>query len=285
MITEIAKAKINLTLRVLGRRADGYHELVSLVAFADVGDVVTLWPDAGLAFEMDGPFAQAIDGENLIEKTCRLLREMAPQARLGRFQLTKGLPVAAGLGGGSADAAAVLRAFARAEPELARPIDLTALAARLGADVTVCLLQQPALMWGVGEHVEPVAALPNFWVVLVNPGVPLSTAAVFRALAAPAMTAPAQRPAVPQPFADLEACVAFMRQQGNDLQATGQRLCPPIGRVLAALAAVPHCLFSAQSGSGPTCFGVFAKQDHAATAAGQLCVAHPAWWIAAAGVN
>ena len=282
MITEHAWAKINLTLRVLGRRADGYHELVSLVAFSGVGDVITLDPASQFSIETDGPFATAIDGENLIAKTCRLVKEAAPNVRLGGIRLTKNLPVAAGLGSGSADAAAVLRAILRAEPALAFTIDVPKIAASLGADVTVCLAQCPAVMRGIGERVVPLAQLPTAHLVLANPGVPLSTADVFRRLSAPALTALVPEPVSPGPFANLSALVAAMREDGNDLQMTAIQLCPPIASVLAALAAAPGCLHAAQSGSGPTCFGVFASRAGADIAAARLLAANPRWWVAAA---
>ena len=285
MIIETAKAKINLTLQVLGRRPDGYHELISLVAFADVGDTITLEPGAPFGIETDGAFAGAIDGENLIAKACRLLREAAPDARLGLIRLTKNLPVAAGLGGGSADAAALLRAILRTEPALQAIVDFRKFAARLGADVTVCLEQRPALMWSIGERVVPIAPLPPCWDVLANPGVPLSTAAVFRTLGAPALHTPAKPPALPDPYLSLEALVTAMRCRGNDLQATSIGLCPPIAGVLAILRATPGCLHAAQSGSGPTCFGLFATRAEARSAAARLTASNPDWWLAAASLG
>ena len=287
VIIEIAKAKINLSLRVLGRRPDGYHELESLVTFAETGDVVELEPSPGFQLETVGPYAAAIDGENLIENAVRLLSEVSPSVRLGRIRLTKHLPVAAGLGGGSADAAAVLRALARHNPSLASKVDLAALAQQLGADVTVCLTQHPALMWGIGERLVTVEGLPRFWVVLANPGVPLSTARVFRALAAgPVAVAPARlKPVMPGPYATLDALCADLRATGNDLQASALRLCPPIGAVLAALAASQACLYAAQSGSGPTCFGIFGSARAAEAAANRIASAEPLWWLRATPIG
>ena len=285
MITEIAKAKLNLTLQVLGRRSDGYHHLVSLVAFADVGDEITIDPAAPFSIETDGPFASRIDGENLIAKTCRLVSEAGKFGPMGRIRLTKNLPVAAGLGGGSADAAAVLRALARSMPGLGSRIDLQAIARKLGADVTVCLGQRPALMWGTGEHVANLSLLPDFWVVLANPGVPLSTADVFGALGARFLDQPVHAPALPGSFASLDDLLGKMRAEGNDLQATGLRLCPAIGTVLAALSAQRHCLLASQSGSGPTCFGVFAREHDARAASLAIQTAHPAWWVRPASID
>lgn len=290
MITEIAQAKLNLTLQVIGRRPDGYHELVSLVAFADAGDILCYDPFAPFALETDGTFAARIDGENLIAKACRLVLEADSGLSLGRIRLTKNLPVAAGLGGGSADAAAFLRALARVTPGLAERVDLPAIAQRLGADVPVCFAQRPALMWGIGDRVADIPPLPEFWVVLVNPGVPLPTAAVFRALGArPHKGADLDRsaatPEAPGPFASLEALVGHMRRVGNDLQATGLRLCPAIAPVLGALSSQTRCLHAAQSGSGPTCFGVFTDETEARLAAASIATAHPEWWVVAARIN
>lgn len=282
MITQTAKAKLNLSLRVLGRRMDGYHELVSLVAFAEIGDTVVLDPSAPFDFVTNGPFASRIDGENLILKAVRAIRDAVPQASIGRIVLTKNLPVAAGLGGGSADVAAFLRAILEAQPDLGRRFDVPALARMLGADVSVCLKQRPAIMWGVGEQIADVSGMPRFWLVLANPGVPLSTAAVFKALAAPPLSQAPAPPALPGPFSELADLVGFMRAAGNDLQAASVRLCPVIADVLAGLGTQPGCLLAAQSGSGPTCFGCFATGDAARAAASSLSSAQPGWWIATA---
>jgi 4-diphosphocytidyl-2-C-methyl-D-erythritol kinase len=221
----------------------------------------------------------------LIAKACRLVMEAAPDTQIGRIRLTKNLPVAAGVGGGSADAAAVLRALVRANPALAPRLDLRSIAARLGADVTVCLEQRPALMWGVGERVEPMAPLPGFWVVLANPGVPLATADVFRGLGAPPLTGVAGKPEVSAAYNSLAALIAVMRRDGNGLQPTAIRLCPPIANVIEALQGAPGCLHAAQSGSGPTCFGLFATATAGTEAAAQIKAAEPKWWVAAAAVG
>jgi 4-diphosphocytidyl-2-C-methyl-D-erythritol kinase len=177
-----------------------------------------------------------------------------------------------------------LRAIVRADPALATKFVLAALAAKLGADVTVCLAQRPAIMRGIGNQLEYLPAITPFWIVLANPGVPLSTADVFRALGAPPVAETKASPAPTPAFADLDQLVAEMRRRGNDLQATGIRLCPPIADVLAALEATPGCLHAAQSGSGPTCFGVFANQAEAHAAANRLSAGHARWWVTAAPV-
>ncbi|MBX9589045.1 MAG: 4-(cytidine 5'-diphospho)-2-C-methyl-D-erythritol kinase, partial [Hyphomonadaceae bacterium] len=183
-VRELAPAKINLTLAVRGRRADGYHELESLVTFADIHDAVVLEPGAEGSVTVAGAFAQYIGGENLLIRALALLREAEPGLRLGSVRLEKNLPVAAGLGGGSADAAALLRAVRRANPKHAGGVPWLEIAARLGADVPVCLGARPALMWGIGEKIAPVPRLPPLHAVIVNPRLPLPTADVFAALAA-----------------------------------------------------------------------------------------------------
>ena len=179
-IREIARAKVNLTLSVLGRRSDGYHDIESLVTFADIGDLVTFHPGPDWRITTSGPFAPEIEGSNLLERTLSLLRELDPGLVLGAVELEKNLPVAAGLGGGSADAAALLRAVRAANPARAGRIDWHRLATRLGADVPVCLAGVPALIRGIGDRVEPLAhQLPPLAAVLANPRVPLATAHVF----------------------------------------------------------------------------------------------------------
>src|SRR5262245_41529164 len=289
MFCELARAKVNLTLAVRGRRADGYHDIVSLVAFAGIADRVTLHPGPDCRVTATGPFAVAIEGANLLERTLDLLREVKPELRLGTVELEKVLPVAAGLGGGSADAAALLRAVRRANPERAAAINWQDLAARLGADVPVCLAGEPAVMGGIGTRLEPLAqsrALPPLACVLVNPRVPLPTARVFAAFAAGAPDPLLRHPrrgeeadAEPAAFFDVDALVAHMRTRGNDLEPTATRLLPVIAEIKAALSATPGCQIAAMSGSGPTCFGVFNNHRAAQGAAGAIARAHPGWWI------
>jgi 4-diphosphocytidyl-2-C-methyl-D-erythritol kinase len=287
-ISEFAPAKVNLTLRVLGRRGDGYHELESLVTFADVGDQVSLQPDAPGTVVVDGPFAGEIEGENLLSRTLALLRDIDPSLRLGRAEMTKNLPVAAGLGGGSADAGALLRAVRRANSERAGAVDWVGVAAQLGADVAVCLQGRPAWMCGRGEIVHALrgghgGSGAGIDCVLANPRTPLSTAQVFGALQAsaldPAQASTRDRAPVAGPFADLHDLLAYVQAQGNDLEAPALRLLPRIAEVKAALAAQPGCRLAAMSGSGPTCFGLFANSDAAERAAVGLCTAQPGWWV------
>ena len=284
---EIARAKINLTLRVLGRRADGYHEIESLVAFAAIGDRLALTPGPECRVAVSGPFARDIDGPNLLETALAYLRDLDAKLQLGTVLLEKNLPVAAGLGGGSADAGALLRAVRRANPERAGAVAWHTLAARLGADVPVCLVGVPALISGIGDKVEPLGAaygLPPVAAVLVNPRLSLPTAQVYAALAAG--PAPAGRPPTepPGPFSDLASLVEFMRRRGNDLERSATALLPAVADIEAGLAAQPGCYVAAMSGSGPTCFGIFVDDTSAAQAAATLASQHPHWWIVATQV-
>jgi 4-diphosphocytidyl-2-C-methyl-D-erythritol kinase len=276
-VRELARAKINLTLCVRGRRPDGYHALESLVTFADVHDAVTLEPGAGGGVVVAGPFARYIGGENLLIRALTLVREAHPGLRLGAVRLDKHLPVAAGLGGGSADAAALLRAVRRASGQTGAGVPWAAIAARLGSDVPVCLAGGPAVVWGRGEHVEPVRLLPQVGAVLVNPRLPLETPQVFAALGA--------GPAPEQPVAGvprlpaLGDLLAYMRARGNDLERPAIEMLPPIGEVKSALEAQRGCLVAAMSGSGPTCFGIFGDAADAERAARAIERARGEWWV------
>jgi 4-diphosphocytidyl-2-C-methyl-D-erythritol kinase len=273
---ELAPAKLNLALHLVGRRPDGLHLLDSIVAFPSLGDTVEAEPARGLSLTLDGPFARDLDAGagNLALRAALLLR--AP-GRGAALRLVKSLPVAAGLGGGSADAAATLRLLARL---WGVPLPGPAVVLGLGADVPACLAGGPARMRGVGERLEPLT-LPPFWVVLANPGVPLATADVFRRCAAPENP---PLPAVPA-FADAAALAGFLAAQRNDLEAPAIAEAPVIAEVLAALAALPGCRLARMSGSGATCFGLFAAEGPALDAAAVLRRARPAWWVAAAPVR
>jgi 4-diphosphocytidyl-2-C-methyl-D-erythritol kinase len=281
-ITEIASAKVNLTLTVLGRRHDGYHELDSVVTFAEVGDYLTFNPGADSRITVDGPFAREIVGENLLQRTLVALREAAPELRLGVVQLEKNLPVAAGLGGGSADAAALLRAVRRANPHCAERVGWREMAAQLGADVPVCLAGRPARLGGIGERIEPLAHLPALAAVLINPRLYLPTKAVYAALAA-APLANGSRPVAVSTlsFPTPETVLAYMRAHGNDLEHPATTLLPAIAEVKAALMSTPGCRLAALSGSGPTCFGIFDDDTQAAIAAHRLSMDKRGWWIVA----
>ncbi len=279
---DIARAKINLTLEVLGRRTDGFHEIESLVAFASFGDGLELAPGDGLGLEVEGPFAALLGTDNLILDAARAARTHAPGARLGRFRLTKNLPVAAGLGGGSADAAATLRLIACANSGLIDAAALAELAPTLGSDVSVCLASKPALIKGRGEKVEPVSGFPPCGVVLANPRQPLATQAVYAALhAEPLRSDPHHAPEKLDFRGDFEALLAYALPRGNDLEMPAAKLVPEIRGVLVALSALEGVRLARVSGSGPTCFALFATEVEAERAATGLVAAHPNWWVAA----
>lgn len=280
MLEDVAPAKINLTLVVHGRRGDGYHELDSLVVFTAFGDRVALWPGGELSVTTRGPFATAITDDNLIAKAVRGARRAQPRLEAGHFVLDKLIPVAAGLGGGSSDAAAALRLLQRRNPDLVATLDWSAVAAACGADVPVCLAMQSSRMQGLGDRVAPVSGVPPLGCVLVNPRVPLSTADVFRALrAAPVGTI--EEGGFPARFTGRDDLIAFVRDGRNDLEPVAIGLCPPIGAVKAVLASAPGCRVARMSGSGPTCFGLFDTQDEAQVAVAHLLGRYPAWWAVA----
>ena len=262
---EFAPAKLNLTLHVTGRRADGYHLLDSLVVFLDVGDVVTLTPGP-LSLGIRGPFAAGLDAgpDNLGLRAARLA------GRDAAITLEKRLPVASGIGGGSADAAAVLRA-----------LDAPATGIQtLGADLPVCFAGRHSRMRGLGEILDPLPAMPQLHLVLVNPGHGLSTPSVFRALAH------RDNPAMPDPlpeWPDMAALIGFLHDCRNDLEAPAIALMPEIATCLAALRGADAQL-ARMSGSGATCFGLFADADQARMAAADLAAAHPGWWVTSSGL-
>jgi 4-diphosphocytidyl-2-C-methyl-D-erythritol kinase len=271
-LAEPAPAKLNLYLHVVGRRDDGYHLLDSLVVFAGAADQVRVAAAPTLDLSVDGRFAAdlAAEADNLVLRAARLLAAAAGVPARGRLHLTKALPVASGIGGGSADAAATLRLLARHWGLGSVPV---ALAMRLGADVPVCLGGRPARMSGIGEVLAPAPALPEAGIVLVNPGVPQATAAVFRARKA-GFSRPAHLPAG---WADACAMAADLAGLANDLEAPALALCPAIAEVLAVLRRQRGCLLARMSGSGATCFGLFADGAAAARAAADLTM--PGWWV------
>ncbi len=281
-----APAKVNLYLHLLGRRADGLHELDSLIAFAGVGDslAVEAAPAGCLTLTIDGPFADRLapagnsdTDDNLVLRAARLLAEACGGGdRFGaKIRLTKRLPVAAGLGGGSADAAAALRALERLWGVDPGPERRQAITRALGADVPVCLAGRPAFVGGIGERLAPVPPLPQAHLVLVNPGVPLPTAAVFGARTG-AFSEPARFDEAPSGAAALARLLAARR---NDLTRPALNLAPAVGAVLAALGEAPGCLLARMSGSGATCFGLFAEAAAAAAAARAIAAARPDWWV------
>jgi 4-diphosphocytidyl-2-C-methyl-D-erythritol kinase len=273
-VVEPARAKLNLCLHVTGRRADGYHLLDSLVVFADIGDRVEVAGGSGLSLKLTGPEAAGLTSEpdNLVLRAARLMG-VADAA----IWLDKQLPVASGIGGGSADAAATLRALARLTGR-ALPPDASVL--QLGADVPVCLAGHPARMSGIGETLLPLPTLPALWVVLVNPRIPVPTPQVFAALASrdnpPLPDLPSQALATSPSFTDWLGA-----ETRNDLVPPALAVVPALGRVQQALAATTGCLLARMSGSGGTHFGLFSTGDEAREAARSLTGRHPDWWITA----
>ncbi|TMJ02786.1 MAG: 4-(cytidine 5'-diphospho)-2-C-methyl-D-erythritol kinase [Alphaproteobacteria bacterium] len=282
-MTEFAPAKVNLTLHVLGRRHDGYHEIESLVVFAAVGDRLGFVAGEPLGLAVRGPTAEATgaSADNLVLKAAHALADRVPALRLGSFHLDKQLPVAAGLGGGSSDAAAALRLLACAN-EL--PLDdarLRDAARATGADVPVCLDPRARIMRGIGDILSEPIELPELAAVLVNPGVAVPTRDVFAALAAPALTGPAQPDDFSAIHADAASLVSLLSARRNDLEIPAIKIQPVIADVLAALQASPDCLLARMSGSGATCFGLFGSAGAAQEAAQRIEAAHADWWVRA----
>ncbi len=287
LFVETARPKVNLTLRVLGRRPDGYHALESLVAFAEgPGDRIVLDCGQPSGIVVSGPFEGGIAAPNL----CGVVMELVAAAakghplRLGRVHLEKNLPVAAGIGGGSADAGALLRALQRANPGLTEIVNWQAIAVRLGADVPVCLFDRSAWMTGIGERLQPLPGLPVLPALLVNPmaEVPTDkTAQVFRALAAPSLAVSAGANSAPPNVSNVETLAALI-DGGNDLESAACSVVPAIGDVLEFLRRLPGARVAAMSGAGPTCFAVFADRAGTIRAADHLKQCRTSWWAAAA---
>jgi 4-diphosphocytidyl-2-C-methyl-D-erythritol kinase len=282
-----APAKVNLTLRVLGRRADGYHELESLVAFADVADRLALAPGRALALAVRGPnAAQAgADADNLVLKAANALAGLIPGLTLGAFALEKKLPVAAGIGGGSTDAAAALRLLARANDLAGDDPRIYAAARATGADVPVCLDPRTRLMRGIGEKLSAPLKLPPLAAVLVNPGVAVATKDVFagwRPVAGP--TASLDAAALAR-LADPGQFLLFLQSQANDLETPAVALAPVIAEALAALRALPACAVARMSGSGATCFALMSSAAAAAAAAKTMQGKFPDWWVRACALG
>ena len=275
METEFAPAKVNLTLHVTGQRADGYHLLDSLVVFASIGDTVTARAADQLSLTITGPQAAGlpVSDDNLVLRAARLMGGGA------EVSLEKRLPIASGIGGGSADAAATLRLMTRLRNV---PLPDAQAVLGLGADVPVCLVGRAVRMTGVGDSITPVPALPPLDIVLINPGVAVSTPAVFRALH--------RRDHAPMPtdlpsWPDARSFADWLALQRNDLQAAAISLAPSIAEVLVAIRQT-GCLYAGMSGSGATCFGLYPPDGHSAKAAcAQVARAQPTWWAEAGSLS
>jgi len=276
-VTRTAWAKINLYLHVLARRDDGYHELDSLVVFAGVGDRLVFAPNDDLTLEIDGRFGAALSAgdDNLVLRAARALAVTCGVRAGAGIRLEKQLPLAAGIGGGSADAAATLDGLVALWGLAPAPGLLARLARDLGADVPVCCFGRPAFVGGIGEWIERAPALPPAWFVLVNPGVPLDTARVFRARQG-GFSAPARWPEVLGDAAALAERLAACR---NDLEAPARALAPIVDKVLETLGGAAGCLLARLSGSGATCFGLFATRAAALDAAAAIAARQPDWWV------
>ncbi|MDO9432812.1 MAG: 4-(cytidine 5'-diphospho)-2-C-methyl-D-erythritol kinase [Pseudomonadota bacterium] len=277
-----APAKINLFLHVGAPGDDGYHPLCSLMAFADIGDQLVIHEADALSVRVHGPFAAALadEDDNLVLRAARALlaHTRGPQPPLC-LSLEKSLPVAAGLGGGSSDAGAALRLVRSA---LSVDIDddaLEALAASLGADGAACLWGRPVVAQGRGERLTPAPRLPIIEAVLVNPGVGVSTPAVYRALDEREAFGEVAPPPMPEAFESIEEFSAWLGMMRNDLQAPAIALAPEIGDVVETLAGEPETLFARMSGSGATCFAICASDIEADALAERVASMQPTWWV------
>ena len=285
-LVEEGRAKVNLTLRVIGRRVDGYHDLESVVAFADCADRLTLEPGHELDLTMSGPLAAACGdtSDNLVLKAARLLGERVADLKVGHFTLEKVLPVAAGIGGGSADAAAALRLLASLNGLSLDDARLHEVALLTGADVPVCLASQPCDMTGVGESLLPLS-LPIIPCVMVNPRLPVATKDVFKALglrngellvgASDVFSGTAW----PEAGSSVEDWVEALAASVNDLEEPAMRIQPVIGEVIAALNATNGAWLARMSGSGATCFAIYENTADAHRAAEQIQRDQPGWWV------
>lgn len=281
-LIERAPAKINLTLHITGRRADGWHELESLVVFTRAGDTLTLTPGGAARLLVDGPTAAAAGDldDNLVLRAARALEKQVPDLKTGTFHLTKRLPVAAGIGGGSSDAAAALRLLARHNGLAPDDPRLFEAARQTGADIPVCLAARARMMRGFGEILGPLLALPPLPALVVNPGVPLETKLVFQRMGLTPGWRDAARAHPPVPASpDRDSLLALLKQGRNDMEDAACVLAPVITDVLNVLAAAPGCQLARMSGSGATCFALFANCRAAARAKKAIAAAHPGWWI------
>jgi 4-diphosphocytidyl-2-C-methyl-D-erythritol kinase len=291
LLVENAPAKVNLTLRVLGRRADGYHDLDSLVVFARCADRLSLAPGGVLTLTVDGPRAGLAGDttDNLVLKAARAVTARIPDLVLGAFKLEKSLPVAAGLGGGSADAAAALRLIVRANNLSPGDPRLYEAARATGADVPVCLDPRPRVMGGIGDRLSEALTLPPLPAVLVNPGAAVPTKQVFagwtprtstpRVLTPMATTVAALDAAALAKVTDQKVLLQIVAAQPNDLESAAIEVAPVIADVLAALRAFSGCGLARMSGSGATCFGLFSSAADAAAATKSLAAKYPDWWV------
>lgn len=276
-IAVVAPAKVNLYLHVVGRRSDGYHLLDTLMVFTELGDGLTVETANKLTLETDGPFVASLPDDhddNLVMKAARKLAEAAGIRPRARIRLTKNLPVSAGLGSGSSDAAATLKALSRLWDIASDKVDLPALALTLGADVPACLVAEPQFVGGIGEELTPAPRLPAVDILLVNPGVQLSTPSVFGARRG-GFSPDARFTETPRDVRDL---AVLLKERENDLTEAASRLSPIVRDVIGAIEKTPGCRLARMSGSGATCFGLFDDAETAERAKEQL--ERYDWWCA-----
>jgi len=281
--TAFAAAKVNLYLHVAPPTPDGYHPIASLMAFADVGDAVAAAPGEGLSMAVDGPFGQGLTAgpDNLVLRAAAALLARAGRPEAGaHLTLTKSLPIAAGLGGGSSDAGAALRLLNAMHRLGLSESELEDVAAEVGADGAACLRARMLVAEGRGEILSPAPAMPPLPAVLVNPGVPSPTGAVYRAYDASGAPGAADRPQPPS-LKTTAAAAAWLATCRNDLEPPALMLEPRIGEALEALRAQPESLLTRMSGSGATCFALTATRAGAEALAARLAAAHPLWWVKA----
>lgn len=284
--TEPAYAKINLALHLIDRLPNGYHRLDSVVAFVDIGDVLHAEPttDGALSLRIDGAFSEGLSAtDNLVLRAARQLQQEAQVTFGAKLRLNKDIPVGAGLGGGSADAAATLRVLNRLwRLDYSLPA-LAELAEPLGADVPACVFSDPLRMEGIGEVLTPVPQVPAFAVVLVYPHQPLWTPEVYAAVDT-GRDFSGQLPAVPMMGAPQEEWLYWMRQSHNDLEPAARSLNAQVRVMVQALMQTPNCLQARMSGSGSACFALYATDAEAQLAAAQMQHAHPGWWVRASRI-
>lgn len=286
LLQETARAKVNLTLKVIGRRTDGFHEIESLAAFAGVSDGLEFRPGGDATLTSEGPFAADLGDSNLVLEASRLLCARSPGIHTGAFNLVKRLPVAAGLGGGSADAGAALRLLQQANADKITVEDLAPVARKLGSDVPVCFSSRAALMRGRGDELSPLERLPELPAVLINPGVALGSGEVFAALDAHTLPETHKRPAIGRStFESADELVEFIRATGNDLEVAAIKLAPAVADVRSVISSADGCRIAQMSGSGSTCFGIFHEQKQADMAARNLAKKYPEWWVVSTDIG
>ena len=281
MLIETAKAKVNLSLKVLGKLESGYHDICSLVAFTDFGDQIAFEPSEKYSLAVHGPFAPDLSGENLIDQVVSFMQEEYPNLQVGEFNLIKNLPVASGIGGGSSDAAAALRILNSMKHKELDNIDIKKVSLKLGADIPVCLKQEAAFMSGIGEHVKTLENFPKIVCLLINPGVQISTSEIFNKLNAPESSGKDIEKCCFElnGFSSIEGLVNYIQENDNDLQKVAEDICPVIKNIIARLEQQQGCYIARMSGSGATCFGLFNDLSSAQIAMQNIRLEEPNWWI------